>query len=65
MERFSTLVGPISWGIIVAFLPTVNGVNYRIAIASMTVFILLGLYILYLLESSINKRTISSFLSKN
>ena len=45
MERFSTLVGPLSWGIIVAFVSQTNGLNYRIAIASMTVFILIGLYI--------------------
>jgi len=45
MERFSTLVGPLSWGIIVAFASQTNGLNYRIAIASMTVFILVGLYI--------------------
>jgi UMF1 family MFS transporter len=45
MERFSTLVGPISWGLIVAFTSQTNGLNYRIAIASMTVFILIGLYI--------------------
>ena len=45
MERFSTLVGPISWGVIVVFVSQTNGLNYRVAIASMTVFILIGFYI--------------------
>ena len=45
MERFSTLIGPISWGLIVAFVTQTNSLNYKIAIASMTVFILIGLYI--------------------
>lgn len=45
MERFSTLVGPISWGLIVVFVSKTGGLNYRIAIASMTIFILIGLYI--------------------
>jgi MFS-type transporter involved in bile tolerance (Atg22 family) len=45
MERFSTLIGPISWGLIVMFVTQTNALNYKIAIASMTVFILIGLYI--------------------
>lgn len=45
MERFSTLIGPISWGIIVSFITQTGGLNYRMAAASMTIFILIGLYI--------------------
>jgi UMF1 family MFS transporter len=45
MERFSTLVGPVSWSLVVIFVSKTNGLNYRVAIASMTIFILIGLYI--------------------
>lgn len=45
MERVSTLVGPVSWGIIILLVSQTNGLNYRVAIGSMTVFILVGLYI--------------------
>lgn len=45
MERFSTLIGPISWGLIIAFISKNNINNYRIAMGSMAVFVFIGLYI--------------------
>ena len=45
MERFATFVGPLSWGGIILILGT--GPNsYRIAVAFMTVFIVIGLIVL-------------------
>jgi UMF1 family MFS transporter len=44
-ERFSTFAGPISWGLITTLLVHSGAVRYRIAIASMSVFILVGLVI--------------------
>jgi MFS transporter, UMF1 family len=45
LERFSTLVGPLTWGGIILFMGTESHV-YRIAMASMTVFVIIGLAIL-------------------
>jgi len=45
LERFSTLVGPLSWGGIIALLGTDSN-SYRIAIGTMTIFVLIGLLIL-------------------
>jgi MFS transporter, UMF1 family len=44
-ERFSTLVGPLTWGGILWHFGT-EGVYYRYAMISMTVFLVLGLVIL-------------------
>jgi len=52
MERFSTFVGPISWSIIVVLLSNINGLNYKIAMASMGVFCLIG----FLISSKIKTR---------
>ncbi|KAA3621547.1 MAG: MFS transporter [Bacteroidetes bacterium] len=41
LERFSTLVGPLTWGIIISSLGTESSA-YRIAIASMAIFVLIG-----------------------
>lgn len=45
LERFSSLVGPLTWGGIISLLGT-NSSSYRIAMAAMTVFVLLGLLII-------------------
>jgi len=45
MERFATLIGPVSWGLIVMYGPTANALNYRLAAGAMTLFILIGLVI--------------------
>ncbi len=45
LERFSTFAGPITWGVIISLLGT-NSNSYRIAIASMTVFVITGFIIL-------------------
>ncbi len=45
-ERFSTFVGPVSWGLITTLLVKSGPVRYRIAIASMAVFVLVGLIII-------------------
>lgn len=44
-ERFATLVGPLTWGAIIGFMG-IAGVSYRIAMGSMTIFIIVGLIIL-------------------
>lgn len=44
LERFSSLVGPLAWGSIIAVAGT-NSTSYRIAMASMTVFVFTGLLI--------------------
>ncbi len=44
-ERFATLLGPLTWGGIIAVLGT-ERTSYRIAILFMTVFIIIGLAIL-------------------
>jgi hypothetical protein len=42
MERFATLIGPIGWGLVVAFGPALHGLNYRLALLSMTAFVIVG-----------------------
>jgi MFS-type transporter involved in bile tolerance (Atg22 family) len=44
LERCSSLVGPLAWGGIIAILGT-DSRSYRVAIGSMTLFVLLGLVI--------------------
>ncbi|MEK7118363.1 MAG: MFS transporter, partial [Patescibacteria group bacterium] len=44
-ERFATFIGPLTWGTIIA-LGGAGDLSYRIAIMSMAVFVLLGLFIL-------------------
>jgi UMF1 family MFS transporter len=44
LERFASFVGPLTWGGIIALLGT-NSSSYRIAMASMTVFVFVGLMI--------------------
>jgi UMF1 family MFS transporter len=56
LERFSTLVGPLTWGGIISLLGT-DANTYRIAMGSMTVFVLIGLIILtFWKRELINKR---------
>jgi len=43
MERMSTLVGPVSWGLIVTYAPRVGEFNYRLAAIAMAIFILIGI----------------------
>jgi UMF1 family MFS transporter len=45
-ERFATLVGPLVWGGIIATLG-IESINYRIALMTMVVFVVIGLIILY------------------
>jgi UMF1 family MFS transporter len=45
MERFATLIGPISWGLIVAVGPHTGDWNYRGAVCVMGLFVLIGLVI--------------------
>jgi MFS transporter, UMF1 family len=46
MERFASIVGPLTWGGIIWFMHS-EPVAYRVAAGSMTVFIIIGLLILY------------------
>lgn len=43
MERLATFIGPISWGLIVMYLPRTNAFNYRVAAIAMAVFVFIGL----------------------
>ncbi len=45
MERFATLIGPLSWGMLVAFGPHAGGLNYRLAATSMAIFVFIGFLI--------------------
>lgn len=45
-ERFSTLVGPLTWGGIIWIMDT-RVLAYRIAVGSMTVFVIIGLILLH------------------
>lgn len=45
-ERASSLLGPIVWGVIVSSLVDLGSVRYRIAVAAVSVFVLLGLIVL-------------------
>ncbi len=45
MEKLATFIGPISWGLVVTYLPKTNAINYRSAAFLMTFFILIGLFI--------------------
>ena len=44
-ERFSTLVGPLTWGGIITFSGT-HPISYRLAMLSMTIFVFIGLIVL-------------------
>jgi UMF1 family MFS transporter len=45
MERFATLVGPLTWGLIVVYAPQTHSFNYRGAAFAMVLFIIIGLLI--------------------
>lgn len=59
-ERFATLAGPLTWGGVI-WVMSAETLAYRIAVASMTVFMIIGLFILHywkrpiILESKINQ----------
>lgn len=44
-ERFASFLGPLTWAGIVTFAPHTNGLNYRIAMVCMTVYIIIGFII--------------------
>ncbi len=44
MERLATFVGPISWGLIVTYGPAAGALNYRVAAAMMTIFVIIGIF---------------------
>lgn len=49
-ERVSTLVGPLSWGVITTLLVPLGPVRYRIAVIAMAVFVAIGLFLLRRVE---------------
>lgn len=59
MERFSTFVGPLTWGGILVFMGA-NETGYRTAVAAMTVFMLIGLLILIFYKRNSTYRISSS-----
>ncbi len=42
MERLATFIGPLSWGLIVLYLPKAGEFNYRMAAIAMAVFVIIG-----------------------
>lgn len=42
IERFATFIGPISWGLIVAYAPHSGGFNYRASALAMVIFVIIG-----------------------
>lgn len=44
-ERFATFIGPITWGLVILLLVHTGEWRYRVAMASMALFILIGLLI--------------------
>ena len=51
VERASSFVGPIVWGLVVANLAAIGSVRYRFAVLAVTVFIVLGLFALLKVKS--------------
>ena len=49
-ERVSTLVGPLSWGLVVSLFVGLGPTRYRIAMIVMTVFIMAGIFFLRKVE---------------
>jgi len=49
-ERFASFLGPLVWSGIVVFAPSTGGLNYRIAMVSMTVFIIIGFILIRKME---------------
>lgn len=43
MERLATFIGPVSWGLVVTYLPRSNAFNYRAASIVMAIFVLIGI----------------------
>lgn len=53
-ERFSTFLGPVVWGLITSVLFRSGNLRYRLAVVSITVFILIGLIIVKKIPSESN-----------
>lgn len=51
-ERFSTFVGPLTWGAITFFLVNKGAMRYQVAIVSLTVFIIIGLILVRKIPSN-------------
>ena len=49
-ERVSTLVGPLTWGLITSLLIHLGPTRYRLAVSAMTVFVIIGFFLLYKIE---------------
>lgn len=51
IERTSSLVGPVAWGLVVSNLVSMGSYRYRLATLAVTVFIILGLWALVKVKS--------------
>lgn len=49
-ERFSTLIGPLAWGLITSLFLGFGSTRYRIAVIVMAVFVIIGIFILRKVE---------------
>lgn len=54
-ERFSTFAGPVSWGLITLLLLNTGSLRYRVALAAMALFVLLGLIIVSKIPATTSK----------
>jgi UMF1 family MFS transporter len=45
-ERFSTLIGPLVWGLMTFIFINSGPIRYRIAVSTMAIFVIIGIFIL-------------------
>jgi len=60
-ERFATLVGPVSWGLVNFFLLKYGPVRYRVAVVVLGIFILIGAIIVRKIPSDKTSPVLSAF----
>lgn len=56
-ERFATLVGPLTWGLIISLFSHLGPTRYRLALLGMSIFMILGLAIARHLQISLSSQT--------
>lgn len=59
VERVSTIIGPLSWGLITYLFFDLGIIRYKIAVTSMAIFVLIGLYLLKNVEIKENTGSVS------
>jgi len=59
-ERFASFLGPLVWSGMIVFIPSANNLNYRIAMVSMTVFIIIGFFIMRKVKENVDIHGLST-----